>query len=230
VTRALSLALVFALLVPLTLSAEGYPPSLWLDSPAAASYQGERQALAQLFQEAQERGLPGEILLEKLKEGAVKRAAPPLLVTALRAEMEREVLVLEALNRSRLAATGDPVKLLRAGSLLLQGGLAGQTLNEVLDYAAVLGKTAGRALEACAAAVRITVISGIEKPQLKPLSECLIRSSLKDESFSSLVSAALRAKNRGIVKDAFYRLTVGVLDSGGGIPAMDREIETRGRK
>jgi len=212
------------------LQAEDYGPLLWLDSPAAAAYQAERDSLTALLRSARDRGVPGELLLDKLREGAAKKARPPVLLAAMGAETERLLDLSQLLHRSPAPVRGDEVSLLRTGSLILLGGMQMDTMDAVLTYAGSVGKTADRALGACGSAVRVVAVSQADPTRLKSFSECLIRSSLSDRDYPNLVSVAVKAKRTGILGDEFINLLVGVLDSGGGLPALDREIDRRGRR
>jgi len=223
-------ALFLLLFLASFLPAEDYSPLLWLDSPAAAAYRTERDSLAALLRTARDGGVPGELLLDKLREGAAKKARPAVLLAALGAETERLRELGLALRRSPAPVRGDEVPLLKIGSTLLQGGMEMDTMDAVLTYAGSVGKTADRALGACGSALRVVAVSQAAPDRLKPFSECLIRSSLADKDYPHLVSVAVKAKRAGLLGDEFINLLVGILDSGGGLPALDREIDRRGRR
>jgi len=222
--------LIVLLLVASGLWAQDYGPLLWLDTPAAAAYQQERDGLEALLRSARDRGVPGELLLDKLREGAAKRAPTHQVLTVLGAETERVLALSLVLERSSAPVRGERVPLLKIGSLLLQGGVEMDTMDAVLTYAGSVGKTADRALGACGAALRVVAVSQADPASLRAVSECLIRSTLADQAYANLVSVALKAKKAGLLREEFVTLLIGTLDSGGGLPALDRAIDRRGRR
>jgi hypothetical protein len=103
------------------------------------------------------------------------------------------------------------------------------TLDALLDYTRILGKTTDRALSAAGAALRIVAISEGDPSAVGSLAQCLVRSTLGEEDFTTLVSVALKGKRLGITREPFIRLLQGTLDKGGGITSVDRELERRGK-
>jgi hypothetical protein len=103
------------------------------------------------------------------------------------------------------------------------------TLDALLDYTRILGKTTDRALSAAGAALRIVAISEGDPSVVGSLAQCLVRSTLGEEDFTTLVSVALKGKRLGITREPFIRLLQGTLDKGGEITSVDRELERRGK-
>lgn len=225
------LLLLVRIFVPPAASAETqtYAPLDWLDSPDAGPYQGIRGELDSLFSQAQAAGLPSEVLMDTLREGTAKRVSPPLLLGALRSEWQRDrglLSLFQSIPLTRQAPLGD---LIRRGSVLLRGGISMDTLDALLDYTRILGKTTDRALSAAGAALRIVAISEGDPSAVGSLAQCLVRSTLGEEDFTTLVSVALKGKRLGITREPFIRLLQGTLDKGGGITSVDRELERRGK-
>lgn len=206
-----------------------YAPLAWLDSPSAGPYQGIRGELEALFFQAQGAGLPAEVLMDTLREGTAKRVAPSLLLGALRSEWDRDRFLLSLFQSIRITTQAPLGELIRRGSVLLRGGITMNTLDALLDYTLILGKTADRALSAAGAALRIVAISEGDPSMVGPLAQCLVRSTLGEEDFTTLVSVALKGKRLGITRESFIRLVQGTLDRGGGISMVDRELERRGK-
>jgi hypothetical protein len=198
-----------------------------LNSTAGAPYQSVAAELEMIFSEAETRKVPGDILVDKMKEGSAKRVSGPQMVQALRAEMERLTLAMRLLNKSGRTSSGNRNTLLKTISLFLQGGIPVDTIDAVLEYAHMVNQTSRRAIYALSSAFRLIAIAQAPAEFLRPLSECLVRSSLSERQFSQLQSLAVRAKGRQIEGERMIKLIIGSLDSGGGLPALDRELQKR---
>ncbi|MEW6565744.1 hypothetical protein [Gracilinema caldarium] len=207
-----------------------YEPRLWLNSKAGAAYEQVASELQGIFDQAEGRQIPGDLLVDKLNEGAAKRVTGAQLVQALRAEVERLTQAIQMLEKREKIASASRASLLKALSLLLQGGVSVDTIDAVLEYANLVQKPTNRAVDALSASFRIIAIAQAPANLLRPLSECLIRSSLKETQFAQLQSLAVRAKGRNIMGEPLVKLIIGSLDSGSGLAALDRELQTRSQR
>lgn len=220
------IVLLFLSTVPLWAD---YSPREWLNSPSGAPYQSVADELEMIFSEAEARHIPGDILVDKMKEGSAKRVSGSQMVQALRAEMERLTLAMQLLNKPDRTSSESRDTLLKAISLLLQGGVPVDTIDAVLEYSSLVNQSSSRAIYALSSAFRVIAIAQAPAELLRPLSECLVRSSLQERQFSQLQSLAVRAKSQQIQGERLIQLIIGSLDSGGGLPALDRELQKRSK-
>jgi hypothetical protein len=221
------LFLFFVYLLPLWAE---YSPRSWLNSSAGASYRSVAAELEHLFSEAEAQNIPADILLDKLKEGSAKRVSGSQMVQALRTEVERLTKAIQLLSKEGRNPSGDRVLALKALSLLLQGGVPVDTIDAVLEYASLVEKPSNRAIAALSASFRVIAIAQAPADLLRPLSECLVRSTLQETQFSQLSSLAVRAKSKQIQGENLIKLIIGSLDSGSGLTALDRELQRRSQR
>jgi len=194
------------------------------------AYRSVASELEHIFTEAEKRNIPGDILMDKLKEGSAKRVSGSRMVQALQAEVERLTKAIQLLSKAGREPIGDKKPALQALSLLLQGGVPVDTIDAVLEYAHLVEKPSNRAIAALSASFRVIAIAQAPAALLRPLSECLVRSTLQDSQFSQLSSLAVRAKSTQIRGENLIKLIIGSLDSGSGLTALDRELHRRSQR
>ncbi|MEJ5187664.1 hypothetical protein [Treponema sp. J25] len=225
------LFILFVFFLPFTSSAWAeYGPRNWLHSSTGALYQEVASELEVIINEAERQQIPGDLLVDKLKEGAAKRVTGTQLVQALRTEVDRLITATTLLKKPGRRVSGDRQSLLRTTSLLLQGGIPVDTIDAVLEYASLIDKSSNRAINALSTALRVIAIAQAPADLLRPLSECLVRSTLQDPQFSQLQSFTVRARGKQIQGEPLIKLIIGSLDSGNGLAYLDREIERRSQR
>lgn len=221
--------LFFCFFYSLSLWAE-YSPRIWLNSSAGAAYHSVDPELEQLFSKAEAKDIPGDIIVDKIKEGAAKVASGLQMVQALNAEVERLTTAVNLLSKEGRNLSGERSLALRAISLLLQGGMHVDTIDAVLEYASLLQKPSSRAIAALSASFRVIAIAQAPADLLRPLSESLVRSTLQDPQFVQLSSLAVRAKSKQLKGEQLIKMMIGSLDSGGGLTALDRDLQRRSQR
>ncbi len=223
-TRARLLAVLFSALSSL---AWGDDLGVWLDTDARANvYSVVAAELRALFAEGDERHVPVGLLMERLREGASKGVDPEILVRALREELDR-------LERSQLILAGasgaGAERNVKEVSLLLRAGLPDALIHIVLNAASRAGRDTETALAACSALADLRRLGSIGDEESARIGELLLRSRVSPRRYASLASVFTRAKTRGMSDgDIVQTVIIRSLESGGGLSAMDREIDRSG--
>ena len=229
------------LLVPLLLAAAslaaGQGTRDWFErDPEAAAYAGIRSGVEALSLRAQGEGLPESLLLRRLVEGAAKRAEPERLLLALSEETERLVALKKALGGRGLLPR-DPAKaegILAEGSVILRAGVGLPLLLSAVD--ASLGGGAGpdasaaRAYAALGAAISVNARFPLGEAAFRALALALAGSSLPEGRFGAFVAVFARGRASGLAADRIAEISVAVLDAGGSLDRVEKELERRMRK
>jgi len=222
--RAVLLLALLALLAP-PLFPEGNDAPSWLRSePRARAYEPVRLEILRIFDDAQKAGVPTGPLEDKLKEGVSKRVPADVLITGLRAELDRL-----SLAGSLLAGRGsafDPGKreaALRTISLLLASGASPQLIGSLLDTGSSAARDPSDTVEALGVLAQVKLSIRLPDTLVLTLGDALLKSRMPQAAFGSIPPLLMQARANGMNSEELISMIVGVLQSGGGlIQVQDR--------
>lgn len=204
--------------------------SAWLQGEPQAEYlRGEEPRIREIFAEARSRSVPGEILFERLKEGAAKRAAPEVLLRSLREETERLAAARRIILSAgpAISAAAREISLLKTSSLALRGGFSEKSLFEVLRAASDSGKGPAGAIELLPLLIRMQGIEPLPEASVGAFGLALFSGRLPPAQYGSLLSLYLKAAAGKLAGDVTLRLMADILRTGGGLVQIERELTRR---
>lgn len=200
----------------------------WLNTQDRTTrYQEIRAAFVEVLETAESLHVPHTLIVELANEGAVKSVRANVLIRALKAELDR----LDRARRSLMAADAlpdDTAQLqvaLKTMSLAIQSGIDADLLSKVVAAAEELD----RAVTVIAALSEIVGYTRIHQTDLEALGIALVESTMDRDGVSSIPSVFLKGALAGMSASEITRLVRRVLESGGGIIQIDRELGIRGR-
>lgn len=198
------------------------------ESGNARRYTDERSELAAVLEQARQDGVPPELIMLVLREGAAKRVPASRLIAALEAEEERLATARRILERVDLLPirTEDIRNALRELSVYQSAGVTPDVLSSILESADDLD----RGLAAVAAVSQFLGIQPLSDNTTATLGISILGSELTPATYASLSSAYLRGTLDGLPPQTVARIIVDVLEAGGGLIQIDRELRARGRR
>jgi hypothetical protein len=206
------------------------PLSSWFaTSPAAGRYESIRGDLRTILADAERRGIPAELFMTRIAEGAEKRVASDKLVAALRKDLENYFAVLSIISKTMSAAPENRQRtdLLARGGMALRAGMDTGTFEQVFSDAVRRDVPPRRAIDALIAVAAVDSRMPLDGEGKRSLASSLAASSEKEERFSLLSSLLLRGKTGKIGTRDLVALAVSILDSGGGFLQLENEITRR---
>ena len=152
----------------------------------------------------------------------------PRLVQALSAEENRLATARRLLEDADLLPIRNEAirNALRELSVYQAAGVAPRTMAETLDAAGNLGQ----GLAAISAVAQVIAIQPLSEETTTELGRTIINSELTPATYASVSSAYLRGTLQGLSPESVARIIIDVLDAGGGLIQIDRELRTRGRR
>lgn len=219
--------------------------SRWLSADSrAARYRTVEDDLARVFKESERTGVPPELLLEKLKEGAAKNVPASRIVPALEAELERLAFAKELSDRLGLYRT-EPDKragLFRTVSIFLLSGFSPSLVDEVFsaaferasienrDRTSAQDSAVERADEALHTLLQIGLIYRFSDDELVGLGRAVIASGIPVSGYRSLASVFLKANSYRMSGAETIGLVTEILSNRGGLLQIEQELQRRSRR
>ncbi|TFG60563.1 MAG: hypothetical protein E4H36_11900 [Spirochaetales bacterium] len=230
--RLVFITLLFCGSAPICFS-ENRMLQLWYkEDKKAAKYENLRSDLGIIFNQAEREGIPPLLLVEKLKEGSAKHAAPAKLFDAMKAELEK-------LTAARLLvsqACPDPgdseetLSLIRGISIFLRGGLKEAELLRFLRLSCADSAARSRFLSLGSAMLSILSIDELSADQRIALGESLMESGIPESGFRTVASLFLKGKVNRIDTGDVLAIVTANLVPGRGIIRMEEELNRRTQK
>ena len=226
--RRLALALLLSALM--LAAAQSEPLSGWFAKSASAGmYEPIRGELSSMLADAGERGVPLDLMMTRIAEGAEKRVPPGKLVLALRKDLDNFALVISMVVRTvpGAASTKEWPDLLARGGMALRSGMDTSTFENVLAASAAKGVETRRAIDALIAVAAVDSRLPLGGEGKRALALGLASSTEKEARFSLLSSLFLRGKSGKLGTRDLVAIAVSTLDSGGGFLQLENEITRR---
>ncbi len=206
----------------------------WFDSLSNARRYGKiQEELLGLFQEAESGGIPGELLLVKLKEGAAKNIPSERLLVALKQEKKRYQSALDIIEAAGYSSEvparllEQPVKTL---GILLREGLAPPFLENLLSRAHEERLELTDGIAACSTVFQVKKITNLPEAELLRLGYALYKSSLPPSGYDALASVFLKAKVQRLSDRDTLEIVLRIFENGGSLIQLEREINRRVRR
>jgi hypothetical protein len=171
--------------------------------------------------------------MERLKEGAAKRVPPQRLLSVLQrdfARLRRVIRLIEEAGFRRATRSSRYQKNIKLLSIVLRGDISEAVVTELLEYAGNRGKTLDEAATACNAIFQVARISSLGDTDLVRLGKSLLTSRLPASSYASVASLFLKGKVNKMDDSDIVELMVRVLENGGGLIQLERELQRRARR
>jgi hypothetical protein len=198
------------------------------ESEHASRYEDQRDDFRRLLEQARTDGVPPELMMLVLREGAAKRVSPSRLVAAMEEEGERLATSRTLLEEADLLPirNADIRDALRELSVYQVAGVEPDSIRAILDATESLEV----GLQAVSAVAQIVAIQPLSEPTTAELGRSILTSDLTPATFGSVSSAYLRGTLAGLPPQSVARIIIDVLDAGGGLIQIDRELRARGRR
>jgi len=198
-------------------------------SPRAAAYLSVRSELAALLADCEAEGVPVELLMARLAEGAGKRVEPERLVSVLRADLSRYAVVKALVAKHYPGEMGGKrlAGLLERGGMAQRSGLDAGQFGAMVAASSARGADAGRAMDAILAVAAAQASVPLDDDSKVALAVALALSGESPERYSQLTSLLLRGRAGKLQTSELVAMIVGVLGKGGGFLQVDREITRR---
>jgi hypothetical protein len=203
--------------------------SWYAHSPAAAMYESARPALADLVAEAESKGIPAELVMQRVAEGAGKRVPPQKLLEALRKDIDNYAYVLSALEAIAPGSThgAGGRELLERGGMVLRSGMEAASFGQALRYATARGKDVTRAVSALVAVAALASRLPLEASDRVDLAVSLCLSVEREDRFSMLTPLFLRGRAGKLAPHDLVLLAKATFEAGGGLLQLENEINRR---
>jgi hypothetical protein len=208
--------------------------SRWLATSAAARrYRDVQESLGTIVAVADRQNLPSVVLVERVKEGAAKGAAPEALVAAAQAELDRLRMVEAVLREAGAGDLADSERVYRTLSLGLRAGLSAAAVRAILGDLAGSAETLGRSLAACEAVLSLSATTRLSEAELVRLGRALIDGKVPTGALGTVNAVFAKGRAGKLDDGELLAIVAGVLDRGGGIiqisGAVDAEVRRRSR-
>jgi hypothetical protein len=206
--------------------------TFFAEHPRSEMYASIRAELHRLFAAVRDEGVPPAPLMSVLREAAAKRVPAERLLQALAAESERLRLAVDVLAEYQLLPAQDTARgdALRRISVYLQGELSVAGMQGIARSAAELETGLAATLEAMEAVSSVTATAGLAPDRQRRLGEALLMSELDPDGYGAVRSAYVKGRLAGLTAQTITEIVVRVLEAGGGIIQIDRELTERGRR
>lgn len=203
--------------------------SLWYAKSALAGpYAAVRPELALILETAEKGGIPAELMMARLTEGAEKRVSPERLVLALRRDLESYALVRDAITGSLGdVSPKDMLGLLTMGGMALRSGMEAAVFDDVLRGAVSRGVSPRRAAAALVGVAALDSRFFLDNETERSLALSLSLSKEGEDHFSSLSSLFLRGKAGKLGTLDMVGLAIRAFNSGGGFLELENQILRR---
>lgn len=206
----------------------------WFETSSnAEGYREIQPELISLFRDADDIGIPADLLLGKVKEGAAKGIPSSRLLPAVRNEKERLVQGLEIIENAGYFSAGSREELSRHLKLLgiiLREGMSEAVLTDVLREARRLDMDLSEGMSACSAVFQIRKVTSLAGDDLIRLGKALFESSLPPSKYASVSSIFLKGQVKRISERDILEIALRVFNDGGGLIQLEREMSRRGRR
>lgn len=233
------LTVFFLLLIlsPFSFSQEAVSTSAevksWFESKSAKAYMPYKDEILDLFLSAENKDLPGEILQDKLHHGAAKHVPPKILLEALRKTFRRMESAREILFPWKEELDNKPEKRERGIKNLVIYLSSGLQKNHLLSFSKTT-KKADRELKDLYSISELSLelmhLTNLSEGKIANFSQEVLTSSLSRESWTVISSLFLKAKAWNISSEDTLELFNNILENGGGVLQMDREIQRRRKR
>lgn len=198
------------------------------EHPRSDAYSGIRDELESLLRGAESVGVPSAPLMAVLQEAAAKRVPAERVIAALEREADRLTIAATILDQAELVPEAGDRRgnTLRRMSVYLQGALTIDGMRGI----AVSAENLQSALEAMEAVSSVTVTAGLSSDQQQSLGNALLESELDPSGYGAIRSAYVKGRLSGLSPKTITEIVVRILEAGGGIIQIDRELTARGRR
>jgi hypothetical protein len=204
--------------------------SSWLQkNPQGKAYQNAEENLNRVIESTEKEGLPTEILMTRMREGAAKKIPEDLLVNALNEELDRLVLAKTILQNEEIqfSSKGAYQDALREISLLLLNGFSGEFVSGLLTFSVSQDKGIEGVLAAGCSLLLISGTGHLSEEQLYNLGKALLSSRFSPAGYPSVASLFIKASVNQVEPVELLAPVIRILEQGGGLIQLERELRRR---
>ena len=204
--------------------------SSWLQkNPQGKAYQNAEENLNRVIESTVEEGLPTEILMDRMREGAAKKVPEDLLVNALNEELDRLVLARTILQNEgiQFSSKGAYQDALREISLLLLNGVSGEFVSGLLTFSMSQDKGIEGVLAAGRSLLLISGTGPLSEDQLYNLGKAFLSSRFSPTGYFSVASLFIKASVNQVEPVELLAPVIRILEQGGGLIQLERELRRR---
>jgi hypothetical protein len=205
----------------------------WYSTHSRADrYLGIREPLIGCFYELDNAGIPLDLLLERLNEGASKRVRPAILSREMDAEKERLFAAQRIIEEADTGDKGgdDLNKTLKHLSVYLRSGLSESTLLFFMKGFSGSGTNKDDLFALFYLFARLHAIKPMQQDLYFVLGKALLEGEYSTLTFDTLASLYLQAQAKGIPADQFVEIAIDTLHRQEDLSQLAREIERRARR
>ncbi len=203
----------------------------WFDQ---ASHQGYAEAQSQVEKaadQAAQAGVPEDLLVERLDEGAAKQVAAPVLERALQEDAARLAALAGLFDRTLPKLTQDErTDALREGGIAMRAGMDIATIERAIGWTVDTGQEPRRVMAALAAVASLQRPLDLGPDDELSMARALARSREAPPRYGSFVSLLASARARGLDSRSLVATTIAVLSRAGTFLAVQQELDRKLRR
>ena len=205
----------------------------WFDKDARLqNYLEIKDKMKEIFKNASENNIPTILLYEKAEEGLAKKVDRSKLIDALRLEADRlkvaHKIILEAGESVR---DNEKKSLYKGISIFLIGGLNESQILFFFEETGSRKKPISYFLALGNALIASLSIVRLNDSDILTLGASIINANLAESAITSISSFFIKGQLKRIDTGDLLFIIIDILDNGGGILQIERELDrrTRGR-
>lgn len=200
----------------------------WFDDKANHGYAAAKAKIEQAVRKAAVAGVPEEILVERLSEGAAKNADVATLERAVQEEAARLAALAGAIDAAAAdLTTKERTDAIREAALAMRAGVDAATIGQIVRWSVGAGQELRRTIAALAALCTLQRTLELGSYETLALVGAMVRSREKPSRFASFASLLAEAHGRGMDARVLVETSVAVLARRGTFLAVRQELERK---
>jgi hypothetical protein len=227
-SRRIVLILIFVICAAAAVAQE---TARWIGTAEAQPYAQVADRLVSLAAEVVAERVPERLFLDRLKEGARKRAAPDRLAAALAEDAARLVFAARSVDAAGLRASGSERERVLSDCFL---ALRASVNRE--EVSAAIGSVAESGAPPARIGAVIAVLAAVDPGRLVPADArmefviALAGSPIPADRIDSVAAAFARGRSYGLHPERIVRLVAAELAAGGNLRSLDEALNKERRK
>lgn len=203
----------------------------WVETAEAQPYAQVADRLVSLAAEVVAERVPERLFLDRLKEGARKRATPDRLAAALAEDAARLVFAARSVDAAGLRTSGAERERVLSDCFLALRASAGRE-----EVSAAIGRVAESGAPPARVGAVLAVLAAVDPGRLVSADArmefviALAGSSIPADRIDSVAAAFARGRSYGLHPERLVRLVAAELAAGGNLRSLDEALNKERRK
>ncbi len=202
--------------------------SAWFSEKQSKPYSDIKVELERVYDETVALGVNGYLIVDRLREGAIKKVPSSALLKAIREDCLRFIAMLTIYKNLPIAPSIKPDSdyFLKSGAIILRSNVPNKVVSSLFsDMAFEFG--ARRVMDSLLATAAVRTRFTLTDAEMETLTKALVRSTEKTEKFVQLSALFVRGVSGGLRPSEIASIAASTLDRGGAIFQIDTEIFRR---